>query len=124
MCYDNNKRIDQENNDFIKKCNILKKKITIMNSEFIVFKCGSIKRKMKSGNWKLIKNNINHNKGYNVIMIDKKQFTRSQIIANAFLGYDLEKKDKNIMILHKDKNKLNCDYNNLEINNKNYFLNC
>ena len=124
MCYDNNKRIDQENNDFIKKCNSLKKKITIMNSEFIVFKCGSIKRKMKSGNWKLIKNNINHNKGYNVIMIDKKQFTRSQIVANAFLGYDLEKKDKNIMILHKDKNKLNCDYNNLEINNKNYFLNC
>ena len=124
MCYNIEKRIDQENNELKKKSNILKKKIKIMNSEFIVFKCGSIKRKMKSGNWKLIKNNINHNKGYNVIMIDKKQFTRSQIIANAFLGYDLEKKDKNIMILHKDKNKLNCDFKNLEINNKNYFLNC
>ena len=69
MCYnenrDDDKRIDQEKNELKKKSNILKKKITIMNSEFIVFKCGSIKRKMKSGNWKLIKNNINHNKGLN-----------------------------------------------------------
>ena len=37
--------------------------ITIHDSELDVCEDGSIKRKMRSGRWKEINNNANHNKG-------------------------------------------------------------
>ena len=100
-------------------------KLSLLDSEFIVHQNGSIKRKMKSGKWKEIKNNINHNRGYNVIMINKRQFTRNQIIAHVFMNYDLFDKDnnKNKMIINKDKNKLNSCVSNLMITCRNHYLN-
>ena len=74
---------------------------------------GTILRKMKSGKWKEIPNRSNQSKGYNVILIDKKQYMRSHIIAHAFLEYSLG--DKTKYIYHLDTNKLNCDKNNLEL---------
>ena len=133
--------IEERNNDldFNRDKNILKqlnenkkekiekqsKKVIILKSEFIVYKDGTILRKMKSGKWKKIKNHSNHNKGYNVVMINKKQYTRSQIIAYVYLNYDLMNNDeiKKTMIIHKDKNKINCNVKNLKIIDKNYFLN-
>lgn len=99
-------------------------KITILEREFIIHQNGSIRRKMKSGKWKEINNNINHNRGYNVIMINKQQFTRSQIIAHAFMDYNMFDKDnnKNKMIINKDKNKLNCCVSNLMITKKNHYI--
>ena len=99
-------------------------KLNILKSIFIVYRNGIIKRKMKSGKWKVIKNNINHNHGYNVIMINKQQFTRSQIIAHAFMNYNILNKDsiKNTMVIYKDKNRMNCDAGNLMIRSKNYYL--
>lgn len=99
-------------------------KINILNHEFIVHRSGKIMRKMKSGKWKEIKNSPNHKQGYNVLMINKKQFTRSQIIAHTYLKYDINDKDylKNKMIIYKDKNKLNNNVSNLLISNKNHYL--
>ena len=99
-------------------------KLNILNHEFIVYRNGKIIRKMKSGKWKEIKNSANHVQGYNVLMINKKQFTRSQIIAHAYLKYDINNKDnlKNTMIIYKDKNKLNNNASNLLISNKNHYL--
>ena len=68
------------------KIHIQSCKLTLLNSELIVYRNGKIKRKMKSGKWKEINNNINHNSGYNVIMINKKQFLRQQgaVLKNNF----------------------------------------
>ena len=101
-------------------------KITLLDKLFIVYNNGKIKRKMKSGKWKEIKNNVNHNQGYNVIMVNKHQFTRSQIIAHIFLKYDIFNKDniKNKMVIYKDKNKMNCSVSNLLVTNKTYYLHC
>jgi hypothetical protein len=87
--------------------------ITIKNTELECNEDGTIYRKMKSGKWKEIPNRSNQSKGYNVILIDKKQYMRSQIIAHAFLEYSLD--DKTKFIYHLDLNKLNCSKNNLEI---------
>lgn len=88
--------------------------VTIDETELKVFKNGAIQRKMS--NWKEIKNTANQNKGYNVILINKKQYMRSKIIANTFLKISLD--DKSIYICHKDSDKLNCSLNNLEIKKK------
>jgi hypothetical protein len=88
--------------------------VTINETELKVFKNGAIERKMS--NWKEIKNTANQNKGYNVILINKKQYMRSKIIANTFLKIPLD--DKSIYICHKDNNKLNCSLKNLEIKYK------
>ena len=88
--------------------------VTIDETELKVFKNGAIQRKMS--NWKEIKNTANQNKGYNVILINKKQYMRSKIIANTFLKISLD--DKSIYICHKDSDKLNCSLNNLEIKYK------
>ena len=88
--------------------------ITIDETELKVFKNGTIQRKMT--NWKEIKNTANQNKGYNVILINKKQYMRSKIIANTFLKIPLD--DKSIYICHKDNDKLNCSLKNLEIKKK------
>lgn len=103
----------------IKSC---KKKI--LDSYFIFHINGKIIRKMKSGKWKEIKNSSNHKEGYNVIMINGRQFTRNQLIAHIFMNYDIYDKTnmKNKMITFKDKNKLNCSTSNLIICSKNYYL--
>jgi hypothetical protein len=88
--------------------------VTIDETELKVFKNGTIQRKMS--NWKEIKNTANQNKGYNVILINKKQYMRSKIIANTFLKIPLD--DKSIYICHKDNDKLNCSLKNLEIKQK------
>jgi hypothetical protein len=86
--------------------------IIINECELECFEDGRILRLMKSNTWKEIPNRANHIKGYNVIMINKKQYMRSQIIALAFLEYDLNKK---VMIGYLDQNKLNCNKDNLDI---------
>jgi hypothetical protein len=92
--------------------------ITIKNTELDCKEDGQIFRKMKSGKWKEIPNRANQSKGYNVILIDKKQYMRSQIIAHAFLDYSLD--DKLKAIYHLDSNKLNCSKDNLDLNPPKY----
>ncbi len=77
------------------------------------FEDGRILRLMKSNKWKEIPNRPNHSKGYNAISINKKQYMRGQIIAHAFLNYDLN--DKSVIICYSDQNKLNSSKENLEI---------
>ena len=90
---------------------------TVINTVLDVDEDGSIKRKLKSGKWKTIKNKVNHNKGYNVILIDKKQFMRSSIIAHAYLNLDI---NRNVyLIYHIDGDKLNSAVYNLEVIIKN-----
>ncbi len=98
--------------------------ITIKNTVLDCKEDGQIFRKMKSGKWKEIPNRANQSKGYNVILIDKKQYMRSQIIAHAFLDYPLD--DKLKAIYHLDLNKLNCSKDNLNFNPKHssYLLSC
>ena len=88
--------------------------VTINDTKLKVFKNGTIERKMT--NWKEIKNTPNQSKGYNVILINKKQYMRSKIIVNTFLNIPLD--DKTIYICHKDNDKLNCSLKNLEIKKK------
>jgi hypothetical protein len=66
---------------------------------------------MKSGNWKEVENKKNHKKGYNFIMVDKKQYSRSKLILYAYNKIKLE--DKNRNIYHKNSNRLDCSLNNL-----------
>ena len=80
------------------------------------FEDGRILRLMKSNTWKEIPNRPNHIKGYNAIMINKKQYIRGQIIAHAFLKYDLN--NKSTMICYSDQNKLNSSKENIEIREK------
>ena len=87
--------------------------VTIHDSELDVCEDGSIKRKMRSGRWKEINNNANHNKGYNVILINKKQYMRSSIIAHAFLDYNLT--EKKYHISHLDLDRLNCEVSNIRL---------
>lgn len=87
--------------------------VTIRGSEFDVSDDGTIKRKLLSGRWKEVKNKANHNKGYNVILINKKQFMRSSIIAHAFLDYNLD--EKKYFVTHLDLDRLNCKLTNLRL---------
>ena len=88
--------------------------LNIEGTELKVFNDGRILRKMSE--WKEIKNTANQNKGYNVILINKKQYMRSKIIVNAFRKIPLD--DKSIYICHKDNDKLNASIKNLEIKRK------
>lgn len=88
--------------------------VNIEGTELKVFNDGRILRKMSD--WKEIKNTANQNKGYNVILINKKQYMRSKIIVNAFRKIPLD--DKSIYICHKDNDKLNASIKNLEIKRK------
>ena len=88
--------------------------LNIEGTELKVFNDGRILRKMSD--WKEIKNTANQNKGYNVILINKKQYMRSKIIVNAFRKIPLD--DKSIYICHKDNDKLNASIKNLEIKRK------
>ena len=86
--------------------------ITIEGSNFKVYENGAIERQLKSGKWKLIKNNANHNQGYNVILIQKRQYMRSRIMFLTFMNVPITEK---IVMHHKDGNRLNCALSNLSI---------
>lgn len=90
---------------------------TLINTVLDVDENGDIKRKLKSGKWKTIVNKVNHNKGYNVILIDKKQFMRSTIVAYTYLNLNIN--DTIYLIYHLDGDKLNNAVSNLEIVIKN-----
>ena len=85
--------------------------IKVIDTLLKVKEDGSIQRKMSNGKWKEIKNKKNHSKGYNVILINKKQFMRSNIIAYSYTEYDIY--DKKYIIHHKDLDRLNCQLVNL-----------
>lgn len=87
--------------------------VNIRNTELDVKEDGTILRKLLSGRWKEIKNNENHKKGYNVILISKKQYMRSSIIAHVFLEYNLY--EKSYFVSHIDLNRLNCEVSNLRL---------
>jgi hypothetical protein len=88
--------------------------VTIAGIRLKVNANGSIERCMKSGNWKLIENTANHRLGYNVIMIDGTQYTRSRIVGFTFLGIRTLT-DKSVVMHHKDNNRLNCSVDNLSV---------
>ena len=88
--------------------------ITLSGTRLKVNVSGSISRCMKSGNWKVIENTANHRLGYNVIMIDGTQYTRSRIVGFTFLGVK-NLTDKSIVMHHKDFDRLNCSVENLSV---------
>lgn len=90
-------------------------KLEIDNTTLKVCVTGEIYR-FKNGDWKIIEDTQNHIKGYNVILIDKKQYMRSKIMACAFLDHDLY--DNSVFIYHKDNNKMNNTLENLYIKTK------
>jgi hypothetical protein len=83
----------------------------IRTTELRAYTDGRIERWMKSGRWKVIKNTKNHAQGYNVILIDKKQYMRGRVMGTAFLGIDPE--NKNMVVFHKDGNRMNTTLSNL-----------
>ena len=85
--------------------------ITISSTSLICTTNGEIFRKMKSGTWKKVKNCINHNCGYNVILINKKQYTRAKLILYSQGGIQLDQ--RNVNIFHKNQDRLDCHYANL-----------
>lgn len=88
------------------------KEIVIQDSTFRVYENGDIDRKLKSGTWKQIKNTANHNQGYNVILINKKQYMRSKLMFLAYFNVPVTEK---IVMHHKDENRLNCALANLSV---------
>lgn len=84
---------------------------TINKTQLLCTSSGKIFRKMKSGSWKEIENKNNHSKGYNVILIDKKQYTRAKLILYAVNKINL--KDKRVNIYHINGNRLDCNIENL-----------
>uniref|UniRef100_A0AB39JCS1 HNH nuclease domain-containing protein n=1 Tax=Florenciella sp. virus SA2 TaxID=3240092 RepID=A0AB39JCS1_9VIRU len=86
---------------------------TLNGQEFICSKNGDIYRKMKTNYWKEIINKSNHAKGYNMILIKNKQYSRAKIILYAFDKINLN--DKYINIYHLNKNKLDCSISNLSL---------
>lgn len=78
-----------------------------------VFESGEIHRKTKLGAWKTVKNSANHNRGYNVILIDKKQYMRSRLMFLAFMNR--ESMPDKIVMHHKDGDRLNCALYNLSV---------
>lgn len=84
-----------------------------VSSEFICDETGKIFRKMKTGFWKEITNKSNHCKGYNVILVNKKQYTRARLILYGIKKVDLY--DKNVIINHINHDRLDCNIKNLAI---------
>lgn len=83
----------------------------VLDTEFICLIDGRIFRKMKTSNWKEVKNTQNHNKGYNVIVVNKKQYSRAKLILYAYGKISLTEKNKNIY--HKNADRLDCHLDNL-----------
>jgi hypothetical protein len=88
------------------------KELTIENTLLRVYENGEVERLFKSGVWKLVNNSANHSQGYNVILIQKRQYMRSRIMAMTFLNLDVNKK---VFMHHKDGNRLNCELKNLTV---------
>jgi len=87
--------------------------ILIADCRFRVFSTGEVHRETKTGKWKTVNNVPNHSKGYNVILINKKQFMRSRLMFLAFMQH--ETMPDKIVMHHKDGNRLNCDLSNLTV---------
>ena len=83
------------------------------NTSLICCEDGTVFRKMKSGNWKKVENKENHKKGYNVILVNKKQYMRAKIVLYALNKISLD--DKHVNICHLNKDKLDCSFSNLQI---------
>jgi hypothetical protein len=90
-------------------------KLEIDDSILKVCPTGEIYR-FKNNEWKIIENTQNHIKGYNVILINKKQYMRSKLVACAFLNHDIC--DNSVFIYHKDNDKMNNNIENLYIKPK------
>jgi hypothetical protein len=89
--------------------------IDISGYKFRVFETGEIQREMKTG-WKTVKNFKNHSRGYNVIMINKKQYMRSRVMLLAFKdAFQRESMPEKFVMHHKDGNCLNCALSNLTV---------
>jgi hypothetical protein len=84
--------------------------LTIGKTLLRIYEDGTIERYKKK--WSKIKNTPNHKKGYNVIMIENKQYMRSRLIYHVFNDMDLSSK---YVIHYLDDNKLNCNINNLSL---------
>jgi len=82
-------------------------------AKFICSSEGLLFRKMKTGFWKEIQNTKNHAKGYNVIIVNKKQYSRAKLILFACNKINLDDKNKNIY--HKNQDKLDCKIENLTL---------
>lgn len=82
-------------------------------THFICSTQGLLFRQMKTGYWKEIQNTKNHAKGYNVILVNKKQYSRAKLILFAFNKINLDDKNKNIY--HINMNKLDCNIDNLTL---------
>ena len=90
--------------------------IDITGSKFRVFETGEIHRKMKSGSWKTVNNIKNHSLGYNVIMINGKQYMRSRVMLLAFKDtFRQRESTEKIVMRHIDGNCLNCALSNLTV---------
>jgi len=89
--------------------------IEISGYKFRVFETGEIQREMKTGSWKMVKNSANHNRGYNVIMINKKQYMRSRLMLLAFKDAFMQRETEKIVMHHIDGNCLNCALSNLTV---------
>jgi len=90
--------------------------VNIVGSEETNFICnqqGLLFRKMKTGFWKEIQNTKNHAKGYNVVIVHKKQYSRAKLILYAFSKISLHEKNRNIY--HINMNKLDCNIKNLTL---------
>lgn len=84
--------------------------IEIGSTKLRVYEDGKIERYRSE--WVEIKNTSNHRKGYNVIMVDHKQYMRSRLVCYAFKNLDLSSK---YVIHYLDDNKLNCNIDNLSV---------
>ena len=87
--------------------------IEISGCKLRVFESGEIQRNTKLGAWKTVKNSANHNRGYNVILIEKKQYMRSRLMFLAFMNH--ESMPDKIVMHHKDGDRLNCALSNLSV---------
>lgn len=86
---------------------------SINETRFICTTRGLLFRRMKTGYWKEIQNTKNHAKGYNVILVNKKQYSRAKLILFAFNKINLD--DKNTNIYHKNMDRLDCKLDNLTL---------
>jgi hypothetical protein len=86
------------------------KELTIGSTLLRIYEDGMIERYRNK--WSIIENTPNHKKGYNVVMIEKKQYMRSRLVCHAFNNLDLSSK---YVIHYLDDNKLNCSIDNLSI---------
>lgn len=93
--------------------NIILHEFSVNETRFICTSYGLLFRQMKTGYWKEIQNTKNHTKGYNVVLVNKKQYSRAKLILFAFNKINLDDKNKNIY--HKNLNRLDCQLENLTL---------